>query len=285
MTLPLLGAHMSVAGGLYLALERGASIRCSTIQIFTRNSNRWAAKELEDSEENAFRNIRAKTGIAPVFAHCSYLINLAATGELYEKSIQALITEVRRSERLGLEFVVLHPGAHTGNGEKAGLQRVAGALNRVFEETGDARCKIAIENTAGQGSCLGCNPEHLEHIVSHVNSEDRLGFCIDTCHLFAAGHDIRTEAQYTATFQRLSGHIPLQKILAFHLNDSKTPLDSRVDRHQHIGKGYIGKEAFRCLLTDTRFVDVPKVLETPKGKDLAEDKMNLRTLRKLQDSW
>jgi len=281
MTFPLLGAHMSVAGGLHLALERGASIRCSTIQIFTRNSNRWAAKEIEDLEETEFRNLHTKTGIGPVFAHCSYLINLAASGDLYEKSIQSLIAEMRRSERLGLEFVVLHPGAHTGKGEETGLQRIAGALNRVFEETSDVSCKIAIENTAGQGSCLGCNLEHLEYIQSHVSAQDRLGFCIDTCHLFAAGHDIRTPAAYESTVQRLSGYVPLQKILAFHLNDSKKPLGSRVDRHQHIGKGYIGKEAFRCLLTDSRFLHVPKVLETPKGKDLAEDRMNLRTLRKL----
>lgn len=281
MTVPLLGAHMSVAGGLHLALERGASIRCNTIQIFTRNSNRWAAKELEDPEEAEFRILRAKTGISPVFAHCSYLINLAASGDLYEKSIQALLAEIRRSEKLGLDFVVLHPGAHTGDGEEAGLQRIVSALNRVFEETKDAGCKIAIENTAGQGSCLGCNLEHLEYIQSHIIAQDRLGFCIDTCHLFAAGHDIRTPDAYSATIQRLSGHIRLEKILAFHLNDSKKPLGSHVDRHQHIGKGYIGKEAFRCLLTDSRFLYVPKVVETPKGKDMAEDKMNLRTLRKL----
>jgi deoxyribonuclease IV len=277
----LLGAHMSIQGGIHRALERGDSIGCTTIQIFTRNNSRWASRDFLDEEISEFRKARTKFSITPIFAHCSYLINLAAGNHFYEKSIDGLITEMLRAETLGLPFVVLHPGAHMGLGEKEGLIRVNEAINRVLDATSGARCKIVIENTAGQGSCIGCRFEHLEFIWNHVADQNRLGFCIDTCHLFAAGFDIRTEKTYEQTFRTLSGHIPLNSILAFHLNDSKKPLGSRVDRHQHIGKGEIGKIAFRCLLNDPRFTSVPKVLETPKGKDLAEDVMNLKCLRRL----
>jgi deoxyribonuclease-4 len=272
---------MSIEGGLFRALERGHSIGCTTIQIFTRNNARWAARELLEEEVRHFRMMREEHAIHPVFAHASYLINLAAKNEFYEKSIAALKTEILRGELLGLPFVVLHPGAHMGQGEREGLIRISAAINQVMEETPTARCKIVIENTAGQGTCLGCRFEHLEYLWSHTSNPDRLGFCLDTCHLFSAGYDIRTKASFTKTVQSLLNHIPLSSILAFHLNDSKKPLGSFVDRHEHIGKGYIGKTAFRCLLNDSRFVNVPKVLETPKGKDLAEDVENLRILRRL----
>jgi deoxyribonuclease-4 len=277
----LLGAHMSIEGGLFRALERGQSIQCNTIQLFTRNNNQWAARELSDEEIRAFKRIRATAKINPVFAHCSYLINLAATSQFYEKSIEGLILEVKRGHRLGLDFVVLHPGAHVGQGEEEGLKRITEALDRVFEATRGSRCKIAIENTAGQGSCLGCSFEHLQYLLAHVRYPRRLGFVLDTCHLFATGYDIRTARAYRETMNRLLDCIPLNKIWAFHLNDSKKPLGSRVDRHEHIGKGFIGKHAFRLLLHDPRFAGVPKVLETPKGKDLAEDIMNLTLLRRL----
>ncbi|PWT91090.1 MAG: deoxyribonuclease IV [Acidobacteria bacterium] len=273
---------MSIAGGLHRALELGKSIDCTTIQIFTKNSNQWAAKELTDEAISAFRQTCNDTGIHPVFAHCSYLINLGSANPLlYEKSIQALIIEVDRAERLGLDFVVLHPGAHTGSGDDSGLRLVVNALNRVIHATGDAKCKIAIENTAGQGSCLGCRFEHLGFLLNEVAEPSRIGFCIDTCHLFAAGYDIRTRKKYEATIDMLLNHVPLRRILAFHLNDSKKELGSRIDRHAHIGKGFIGKSGFRYLLNDKRFLHIPKVLETPKGKDLAEDVMNLNLLRGL----
>lgn len=275
-----LGAHMSIAGGLHLALERGKSIDCTSIQLFTRNANQWAAKALTQSDIDLFRQTRSNLGIHPVFAHCSYLINLAARNELlYDKSVAGLILEVNRAEALGLDFVVIHAGAHMGAGEKDGLLRITDALNRVIEETGNAHCKIAIENTAGQGSCLGCKIEHLAFLLTHVSKPERIGFCIDTCHTFASGYDFRTLRKYRTTMQHLLDCIPLDKLLAFHLNDSKKPLGSRVDRHEHIGKGAIGKQAFRYLLQDERFHHIPKVLETPKGKDLAEDVINLTLLR------
>jgi deoxyribonuclease-4 len=234
-----------------------------------------------EEEIRQFQAIRDQHSIHPVFAHCSYLINLAAGNEFYEKSIDALITEVRRADSLGLPFVVLHPGAHMGIGEEEGLIKVVAAINQVISATSKAKCKIVIENTAGQGSCVGCKFEHLAYLWNHVTDQNRLGFCIDTCHLFAAGYDIRTERTYTNTFLQLLDHIPLSSIMAFHVNDSKRELGSRVDRHEHIGKGRIGKIAFRCLLNDSRFRSVPKVLETPKGKDLAEDVVNLKCLRRM----
>jgi len=279
-TVPLkLGAHMSVAGGLYRSLERGRSIGCNTIQIFTRNASRWAAKDVSAEEISLFQKARRAAHISPVFAHCSYLINLGCEGEFYERSIDAMIAEITRAENLGLEFVVLHPGSHMGCGEEQGLKMTVQALNRVFETTSQMKCKIAIENTAGQGNCLGSKLEHLEYFVQHCSNPDRIGVCIDTCHLFASGYDFRSEKSYERTFQELLNRIPRQKILAIHLNDSKMPLNSKVDRHEHIGKGHLGVEAFRMLMNDARFAKIPKVLETPKGKDLAEDIVNLNLLR------
>lgn len=277
----LLGAHMSIEGGLYRALERGHSIGCATIQIFTRNNAQWAARELMAEDVSQFRTIRDQHSIHPVFAHCSYLINLAAPNHFYQKSIAALKIEVLRAEQLGLPFVVLHPGAHMGQGPAEGLRRITAAIDEVIDSTPAAKCKIVIENTAGQGTCMGSRFEELEFLWSHATDPSRLGFCIDTCHLFAAGYDIRTEKGYEQTFQALGDHIPIQSVLAFHLNDSKKPLGSRVDRHEHIGKGEIGRTPFRCLLNDERFTQTPKVLETPKGKDLLEDVMNLKCLRRM----
>ncbi|HSE40244.1 MAG TPA: deoxyribonuclease IV [Acidobacteriota bacterium] len=277
----ILGAHMSVEGGLFRALERGHSIGCNTIQIFTRNASRWAAKDVSTEEASLFRKARRAARIAPVFAHCSYLINLGCDGEFYERSIDALTAEVIRAEQLALNFVVLHPGSHRGCGEEQGLRFVVCALNQVFERTYGMKCKIAIENTAGQGNCLGSKIEHLQYIVKNCADPNRIGVCIDTCHFFAAGYDIRTKEAYNLTFQELLSKVPLRKIFAFHLNDSKKQLQSNVDRHEHIGKGHLGVEAFRLLLNDPRFKKIPKVLETPKGKDLAEDVVNLALLRSL----
>jgi deoxyribonuclease-4 len=277
----LLGAHMSIEGGLFRALERGHSIGCRTIQLFSRNNSRWAAKDLAAADIENFKNTRKNTGIGPVFAHASYLINLAAPNHFYEMSIQALITEIRRGHDLGLNFVVLHPGAHVGNGEKEGLQRIVNALNQALESTKGLGCSVVIENTAGQGTCLGCRLEHLSYMMEHVRYPERIGFCIDTCHLFASGYDFRSKTRYEWTMKKMLDHVPLEKIFAFHLNDSKKELGSRVDRHEHIGKGFIGLEGFRRLMRDDRFRSIPIVLETPKGKDLAEDVMNLKTLREL----
>lgn len=283
-SLPLkLGAHMSIAGGLYRSLERGNSIGCNTIQIFTRNASRWAAKDVSSDEISLFQKARRAARISPVFAHCSYLINLGCEGEFYARSIDALIAEVIRAEYLGLEFVVLHPGSHMGCGEEQGLKMVVQALNRVFAATSEMKCKIAIENTAGQGNCLGSKLEHLQYFIQNSSDPNRMGVCIDTCHLFASGYDLSSKKSYERTFEELLARIPTRKILAIHLNDSKMPLNSKVDRHEHIGKGHVGVEAFRMLMNDPRFAKIPKVLETPKGKDLAEDVMNLNLLRELTE--
>lgn len=274
----LLGAHMSIEGGLYRALERGESIGCGAVQLFTRNNSRWAARDLMEAEISLFRRTRKKSGIGPVFAHGSYLINLASPGPFYDQSVQALVLEVQRAHQLGLEFVVLHPGAHKGAGEKDGLRLIVEALDRALEQTPG---RVAIENTAGQGSCVGCDIKHLSYILQNTKYQSRVGVCIDTCHLFASGYDFRTREKYSNTFQMLLDHVPLKRIWAFHLNDSKKPLGSRVDRHEHIGKGHLGVDAFRLLLNDDRFERIPKVLETPKGKDLAEDIENLNLLRSL----
>jgi len=276
-----LGAHMSIEGGLYRALERAASIGCNTVQLFTRNSGQWKAKPILSEDATQFRSVRANTKLGPAFAHASYLINLGATGELREKSIEGLILELERAEQLGLDFVVLHPGAHCGIGERRGLENIRRGLNRALRATRGMRCGIALENTAGQGSCLGCDMNHLQWLLEHSSQPERLGFCIDTCHLFASGHDFRTPETYADTFGALEEKITLQKIRAFHFNDCKKPLGCRVDRHEHIGKGQIGVEGFRLLMNDPRFTSIPKVLETPKGKDLAEDVANLALLRSL----
>lgn len=272
---------MSIEGGLYRALERGHSIGCNTIQIFTKNSNRWLNPPLSNEDANNFLRMRSYLSIHPVFAHCSYLINLAAKGELRTKSIRALVDEVERAEQLGLEFVVLHPGSHTGQGEMPGLRLVADALLTVLRTTSGYRCKIAVENTAGQGSSLGYSIEHLAYLYRKTRSSSRIGFCLDTCHLFAAGYNLAAPNGFKAFIRKLKKEIPLEAVLAYHLNDSKKPLGARVDRHEHIGKGWIGIEAFRSLMQDRRFRSIPKVLETPKGKDLAEDVANLKLLRKI----
>ncbi len=277
-----LGAHMSVEGGLYRALERGHSIGCNTIQIFTRNASRWAAKDISTEEITLFRKARKASRITPIFAHCSYLINLGCESDFYERSIAALTAEIIRAEQLGLNFIVLHPGSHRGCGEQQGLKSVVAALNRVFSQTEGMKCKIAIENTAGQGNCLGSKIEHLQYILNNCSFSNRIGVCIDTCHFFAAGYDLRTKEAYESTFNELLRKVPARKILAFHLNDSKTQLNSNVDRHEHIGKGHLGIQAFQLLMNDERFKKIPKVLETPKGKDLAEDVVNLALLRTMR---
>lgn len=269
---------MSIEGGLHRALERGHSIGCRTIQIFTKNSSRWKSTPISEEDAETFRSVRSCLNIHPVFAHCSYLMNLAATGELRTKSIRALIDEIERAEQIGLEFVVLHPGSHGGRGEADGLKRVVKGLQNALKSTSGFRCKIAIENTAGQGASLGYRVEHLAYLYEEVRSSQRIGFCLDTCHLFAAGYDLAAPDGFASFIRHFETQIPLDRVLAYHLNDSKKPLGSRVDRHEHIGKGWIGKEPFRSLMQDQRFRCVPKVLETPKGKDLAEDVANLKLL-------
>ncbi len=277
-----LGAHMSIAGGLDKAIERGSSIGCTAIQIFTKNSNQWRTLPLREKEIRAFQVRRASWGKGPVFAHDSYLINLGSPDEmLYQKSLNAFQEEYDRCEALGLDFLVMHPGAHRGGGEEGCLTQIARAVKEVLSYSPRGETKILFEVTAGQGSNVGYRFEHLRVLLDASGPTERVGICFDTCHVFAAGYDLRTPRAYEQTMKTFDRVVGIDRIKAFHLNDSKKGLNCRVDRHEHIGKGAIGLEGFRALLNDERFSEVPKVLETPKGEDLAEDVVNLTTLRSL----
>jgi deoxyribonuclease-4 len=280
----LAGAHMSIAGGMHKAFERGAQVHCKTIQIFLKNSNQWKAKPLTEEARILFQEAQRASGISPVLAHDSYLINLASPNSfLYKKSINAFVEELRRANFLGVPYLVLHPGAHTGAGIDAGIEKAASALTQALELV-EPPVIILLENTAGQGSSLGSRFEELAAILDRTGNPDRIGFCLDTCHAFAAGYDLRDEDAYRITMREFDRLIGIGKILAFHVNDSRKDLGCRVDRHCHIGKGFLGLQAFRLLVNDPRFEAIPKILETPKGEGFREDRRNLATLRKLVDS-
>lgn len=273
---------MSIAGGIAKSFTRGEQVGCEAMQIFSKNDRQWKAKPYTPDDVAAFKAEQARTGIGPVIVHCSYLVNLAAAAdELWEKSIAAFTDELERCALLGIPAIVVHPGAHTGSGEENGLRREADALNRLFDAGIGAGVTVLLENTAGQGTALGWRFEHLARLLELVERRERLGVCLDTCHLLAAGYDIRTADTYAATMNEFARVVGLEQLKAWHLNDSQKDLGSRVDRHTHIGEGCIGLEAFRLLVNDPRFVDLPMIIETPKGKDMAEDVENLARLRAL----
>jgi deoxyribonuclease-4 len=276
------GAHMSIAGGLHKAFGHGERAGCEALQIFSKNQQQWRAKPLTEADIAKFKAEHQRCGSLPLVVHDSYLINLASPGdELWEKSIAAFGEELERCAALGIPYLVTHPGAHTGSGEEAGLRREADALNRLFGAGIGGDVMVLLETTAGQGSSLGHRFEHLARLIELVDHNDRLGVCVDTCHILAAGYDIRTPESYAATFEEFDRIVGLDRIKAFHVNDSQKDLGSRVDRHTHIGEGRIGIEGFRVLVNDTRFAGLPMILETPKGEDLAEDIANLAKLRGL----
>lgn len=278
----LFGAHCSTAGGVHLALQRAKQIGGEICQIFVKNNMQWFGKPYSDQDLTLYKTELARSELKCVFGHAGYLINLAApASENRRISIRSLIQEVELATQLGLPFLVLHPGAHLGAGEPAGLAQAVSGLNEVLLATRKSSVRIALENTAGQGSCLGHRIEHLAKILDRVEKSERLGVCLDTAHFFAAGYDIRSRAGWNAAIGEVSKLMGIKQILAFHLNDSKTGLDSRVDRHEHIGKGLIGQRAFRHIVNDTRFNKIPGCLETPKSKDLKEDIQNLAVLRSL----
>jgi deoxyribonuclease IV len=278
----LLGAHMSIGGGVHRAIERARSIESTAMQIFVKNNMQWFARPFLPDEIKAFLEHAQRKELAAVFAHANYLINLAATNpQFHANSIRALSEELERADQLGLPFLVLHPGAHLGAGEEAGLKKVITSINQIFVRIPKVKTRIALETTAGQGSCLGHSFEHLACLISQVDEPERLCVCLDTAHVFASGHDLTTTAGTRKMFRDFDRTIGLQHLVALHLNDSKTARGSRVDRHEHIGKGRIGLEAFRFIMRDRRFRKIPKVLETAKGKDLLEDVENLKTLRAL----
>jgi deoxyribonuclease-4 len=273
---------MSIGGGVHRAIERGRSIDCTAMQIFVKNNMQWFARPLQREEIAAFLDHAQRAELRSVFAHANYLINLAATNpQFHANSLRALSEELVRADQLELPFLVLHPGAHLGAGEAAGLARIIGSIDHVFSGLAKIKTRIALETTAGQGSCLGDRFEHLAAIIANVRLPERLCVCLDTAHVFAAGYDIGSETAVKKVFREFDRVIGLDRLAALHLNDSKTERGSRVDRHEHIGKGKIGLDAFRFIMRDRRFRKIPKVLETPKGKDLAEDVENMKTLRGL----
>ena len=278
----LIGAHMSIAGGVNMAIGRARSIGCTAMQIFVKNNMQWFSRPLTRDEIRTFLEHQQRSELLSIFAHANYLINLAATnGQFHANSIRSLSEELVRADQLELPFLVLHPGAHLGAGEEAGLEKVVESIDCVFSGLPKIKTRIALETTAGQGSCLGNEFEHLAYIISRVCEPERLCVCLDTAHVFASGYDIGTEASVRKTFREFGRVVGLDRLVGIHLNDSKTACGSRVDRHEHIGRGRIGLPAFRFIMGERRFRKIPKVLETPKGNDLREDVINLKTLRRL----
>jgi len=273
---------MSIAGGVHTAVERGISTGCTTMQMFVKNNNQWRGKELTDEDISTYKKLLQESSIGPVVVHDTYLINLCATDkEILWKSRAALKDEFDRCERLGVEYLNFHPGSHIGAGEKEGIKRIAESLNTIHDQTLGYGVRSVLETTAGQGTAIGYRFEQLREIIDLVDDAERMAICVDTCHVFAAGYDIATERGYEKTFEDFDAVIGLGRLAAFHVNDSKREFGSRVDRHEHIGKGAIGKTGFRLLMNDDRFRTVPKILETPKGPDMKEDVMNMRVLRSM----
>jgi deoxyribonuclease-4 len=282
--MPWLGAHLSIAGGHFKAVQAAREHGNESLQIFTKSSNQWQPKPLAEQDIKAFARALRGSGLRRLLAHGSYLINLASPDSvLYERSIQALIDESKRAELLGLHYLVTHPGAHVGSGAPLGVARVAKAIDAIHCATRGFKVRILLENTAGQGSCLGAMPEELRQIIDLTREPERLGICFDTCHAFAAGFALWPPDAYAETWARWTRFISIKQIRAFHLNDSMRPMASRIDRHAHIGRGCIGIEAFRLLLNDARFKHYPMVIETPKydRRDRDMDPINLKVLRRL----
>jgi deoxyribonuclease-4 len=304
--MPIFGAHLSIAGGYHKALEAAQGLDCGTVQLFlsspriwpvtpiatvsgngkrlTNSSNGWSAKPLTDQEIAIFRSALGNTRLRHPTGHDSYLINLGSPDEgLWQKSLEAFIVEVQRADALGLDYLVTHPGSPTDGNEKAGLKRVAKALDQVHKRCAGVRVKVLLETTAGQGNCLGHRFEHLARLLELVKQPERLGVCLDTCHVFAAGYALAPEPEYLTTMREFDSVVGLRQLRVFHLNDSQKPQGSRVDRHAHLGRGCLGLEPFRLLVNDPRFQDLPMILETPKedGDNGDMDSVNLQVLRDL----
>ena len=279
----LLGAHMSIAGGLDQALWRGREVGCSVVQLFLKNQLQWNAKPYAAQEIRDFRAAWKATRMRSVFAHSSYLINLAAPAPAdWERAVGAFHDELERAEALGLPFVIIHPGSHKGAGLEDGIRRVARALDELAARTRGYRVMVLLENTAGGGATIGRSFEELRAILDAARSSERIGVCLDTCHLFAAGYDIRSREGYASVMERCRRLLGLHRVRAFHLNDAKRPLGSGLDRHEKIGRGHLGLAAFRWLLNDRRFTRIPMALETPKEPEPRADREALALLRGLR---
>lgn len=278
--MPKIGAHCSTAGGLWKAFDRGAKIGCEAIQLFTKSNRQWKARAFKPKEVERFHQRAAETGF-PVVAHASYLINLASPKEtIWEKSLNAYLIEMERCRTLGIPYLVLHPGAHTGSGYEAGIRRLAEAINREHAQ-GDESAMLLLEITAGTGTTLGAEMAHFREVFALLSQPERVGVCFDTCHAIGAGWDITTPEGYEAVMTAFDEKIGLERIRCFHLNDSQYKVGSHRDRHTHIGYGYGGLTTFRNVLNDPRFAHLPMLLETPKDEDQAQDVVNMRVLRGL----
>jgi deoxyribonuclease-4 len=278
-----LGAHMSIAGGLHRALLLGRAAGCSVVQLFLKNQLQWRARPYVPEEISEFKAAWRATGMRVVFAHATYLINLAAPDPAeWRRAVNAFHDELERAEALGLPFVIIHPGSHRGAGLEAGIGRIALALDELAARTRGYRVMVLLENTAGGGATIGKSFEELAAIMQRLEAPERVGVCLDTCHLFAAGYDIRTRAGYQAAMRECARHVGLGRVRAFHLNDARAPLGSGLDRHEKIGRGHLGVEAFRWLLNDRRFSRIPMALETPKHPEPRADREALALLRRLR---
>jgi deoxyribonuclease-4 len=277
----LLGAHNSINGGIYTAFERGSVTGCTTMQIFTKNNNQWRSKPLAEADIQIYKNYQRKSRIRPVVVHSGYLINLcSANKDVLVQSRRAFKDEIERCDLLGIGSLIFHPGSHLGVGEKEGIKFIAESLNILHDQTKGCKVQSVLETTAGQGSSIGYRFEQLREIINLVEDKSRMGVCVDTCHIFAAGYDITTERAYENTFREFHEVLGFKRLRVFHVNDSKGVLGCRVDRHEHIGKGKIGTKAFRLLMNDIHFKKIPKIIETPKGEDMREDIINLRRLKR-----
>ena len=274
-----IGIHLSISGGMHRAIEKAHTLKVQAVQIFLKNSNRWEARPYSEDEIQKFSETTLSYPAIVPYAHSGYLINLAGIGDVHKKSIVAMTDELLRAEQLGIKYVVVHPGSHGGRGLDEGIKRVADSLDRVLARKG--KTNILLETTAGQGSSIGHRFEQLRSIIDSSSFPSRLGVCLDTCHIFAAGYDIASKENYDAVISDFDTIIGLKRLKLIHLNDSKKECGSKVDRHEHIGKGYIGKSGFKLLLHDKRLDDISMILETPKFNDDEWDRMNIATVRRL----
>ena len=278
----LIGAHTSISGGVPSSVELAEKLNFSAMQIFSKNNNRWKTKPFTESIINEFKQKLSTSGIKFTVVHDSYLINLCSLNkEILEKSRAAFLDELFRCEQLGIPYLNFHPGAHGGAGEEEGIKLIAESLNIVHEKTKDYKVSSMLEVTAGQGTAVGYKFEHIRKIIDLVEQKERMSVCIDTAHIFAAGYDIRTPEAYEKTIKEFDDIIGLDRLKCFHMNDSKKEFASRVDRHEHIGKGFIGLDGFRNIMNDKNVERVPKILETPKGKEQLEDLENIKILLSL----
>ncbi|HLX12254.1 MAG TPA: deoxyribonuclease IV [Bacteroidota bacterium] len=278
----LVGAHQSIAGGMHKAFELGESIGQTALQVFTKSPNQWYAKPITDEDIANYKSAQSKANMDPVVAHACYLINMCASNkDILKKSREGYLDELKRCEAVGIPYLNFHPGGHMGQGEETGIKLIIETLNFAHEKTKGYKTKSVLETTAGQGTAIGYKFEHLRDIIDGVDEPDRMAVCIDTCHIFAAGYDISNKRAYEKTMKEFDDIIGLDRLVAIHANDSMKELGSKRDRHEHIGKGFIGLDGFACIMRDKRLAHIPKILETHKEPDLKLDKKNMSVLLSL----